>query len=161
MAAGMQITIAAAAHKLYVTTLRRNPRCRFDHQTYMIEPLAIDFPSTSLDALMSEVRSNSTTRIPLQFQVEGKSFLRELRCACGEQKSVFHVEGRLSARDRACPRCHCEMDGVGFSMMPQVSESDLPTDDRRQALAAIGFLAGDLITIKTPTGVNAFELHPK
>jgi molybdopterin/thiamine biosynthesis adenylyltransferase len=158
VAAGKQVTLAAAAHKLYETTFRRNPRCRFDHALCRTHPLRCDPAALQLDGLMRRLRRKLGGRHPLRFHVEGRSFVLKLRCACGHEKLVFWLEGRMTARRRGCPRCGETMGAVGFSMLPFVSEATLLPAERKQTLAAMGLRIGDMLMTKSGGKLNAFEL---
>lgn len=158
VAVGKQITIAAASHKLYETTLRRNPKCRFDHSTCHIHPLRCHSRSASLGELMSELKRRSGNAEPVRFQVEGRLFERGLRCPCGEEKLVFCLEGRMAASERVCAHCGRTMAAVGFSMLPFVSEEALAPEDKDRPLAGLGLGPGDVIMLKSPAGLKGFEL---
>jgi len=158
VAVGKQITIAAAAHKLYETTFRRNPRCRFDHVTCRIHPLPCSPEAFSLGELMIGLERESGVAEGTRYYVEGKSFVRRLRCACGEEKPVFCLVGRMAMGDRSCWRCGGIMDAVGFSMFPFLSDEILMREDRNRPLADVGLETGDLIMMKGRGGLKAFEL---
>ena len=158
VAVGKQITLAASAHKLYLTALRRNPNCRFDHGSCQIHPLRCPARSASLRELMSELKRKSRDGEPVRFHVEGKLFERRLRCPCGQEKLVFCLEGRMAAAERICARCGRPMAAVGFHMLPCVSEEALLAEDGDRSLAGLGLEPADVLMMKHPAGLKGFEL---
>jgi molybdopterin/thiamine biosynthesis adenylyltransferase len=123
-----EILVDLATHKLYETSYRRNPRCRFDHHTWTVEPL---------DARVSVAEALEVVGGALQ--VEGRSFSTRLRCGCGELKPVVCLSGRLPDADRICPNCGELMHHTGFDSVERLTT---PTS---QPLSSIGLMPGDLL----------------
>jgi molybdopterin/thiamine biosynthesis adenylyltransferase len=123
-----EILVDLATHKLYETTYRRNPQCRFDHQTWAIEPL---------DGRLSVAEALELAGGTLQ--VEGKSFSTRLRCGCGELKPVICLSGRLAEAKRICPNCGELMHHTGFDSVERL------TTPMSQTLTSIGLLPGDIL----------------
>lgn len=158
VAVGKQITIAASSHKLYETTFRRNPKCRFNHVACELHSFRCNPEVWLLGELMAGLKREYPDGNAVRFHIEGKSFARRLRCVCGEEKAVFCLEGRMAAAERNCPRCGEQMAAVGFSMLPFLSEEILLPEDRKRPLATLGLAAGDMLMTKSPNGLKAFEL---
>jgi adenylyltransferase/sulfurtransferase len=123
-----EILVDLATHQLYETDYRRNPQCRFDHQTWTVEPL---------DARLSVAEALELAGGALQ--VEGKSFSTRLRCGCGELKPVFCLTGRLSDAERICPNCGEKMHPTGFDSVARLAKP------MSQTLRGIGLMPGDLL----------------
>ena len=105
VAVSRQVLIDACSHQHYVTTFRRNPRCRFDHQVWPIAPLTDQPKELTLQqafALMREVDGEEPARA---LRLEGQQFVRQLTCpGCGQLKPVWRFAGRLRQVCRSVAR---------------------------------------------------------
>lgn len=156
---GTQITIAAGAHRLVEMRFRHNPHCRFDHVICgEIRPLPWVPDTSSLGAFFADLRKALALTKPVSVQVEVQRFDRQLRCECGEEKSVLSVQGRMPIAERLCPRCGGNMSPVGFSQIASLSEEALLPAHRGRLLSAAGLRTGDIITVKSGAATKAFEL---
>ncbi len=156
---GTQVTMALAAHKLIEMKFRRNSHCRFDHKICgEIRPLPWDPKALSLGELFADLRSWLSLSGPMSLHVEGGRFDRKLRCACGAEKPVLCLRGRMRESEQICPRCGEKMSTVGFAQVTTITEGALLPEDKARTLAAIGLRSGDIITVKCGAESKAFEL---
>ena len=147
---GRQVVIDASWHKHYITTLRRNPSCRFDHQMWRIEPI----PAASSIATAIGLGDGDAA-----LQVPGRAFARRLTCAgCGRSRTLLHLWGRLRAAARTCSTCGKPMLAAGFDMVERGRASDLPPALLERPLAGIGLLPGDIVAVSTACGDRYFQL---
>jgi molybdopterin/thiamine biosynthesis adenylyltransferase len=135
-AVGRQATFNARWHRFSVTSFRRNPRCRFDHARWRIEPLPCDIRVARLAGLLTLAEC---VRAP------GQRFLRRLVCpACRAEKRLFHLDGSLDAAVRRCGACRKPMAPAGFDVV-ECLNGDLPEDVRGLTLAEAGLRYGDVL----------------
>ena len=62
-AIGQEVLIDAATHKYFVTALRRNPKCRFDHRIWKISTLQADPGDLSLGAALRLGKHNGSASL--------------------------------------------------------------------------------------------------
>jgi len=135
-AIGRQATFNARWHQCSMTSFRRNPRCRFDHATWRIEPLRSNTREMRIADLLAMAE---TVRVP------GQRFVRRLVCpACSSEKRLFHLDGSLDAARRRCGGCRRPMAATGFDMVESL-DRDLPEEVRNQALDEAGLRYGDVV----------------
>jgi hypothetical protein len=74
------VLIDAATHKYFVSALRRNPNCRFDHRIWKISTLQAGQGDLSLRAALRLGNHNGPTRLPFG----GRAIVERLDCpGCG------------------------------------------------------------------------------
>jgi molybdopterin/thiamine biosynthesis adenylyltransferase len=135
-AVGRQVTLNARWHQFSVTSFRRNPRCRFDHAAWRIEPLPCHARGTRIADLLALAE---TVRVP------GQRFVRRLVCsACCGEKRLFHLDGSLDAAVRRCGACRRPMTAPGFDIV-ECLDRDLPRNVLNQTLEETGLRCGDLL----------------
>jgi len=135
-AIGRQVTLNARWHGLTVTSFRRNPRCRFDHAVWRVEPLRCDIEGTRIADLLDTAPS---------IRVPGHRFVRRLIClACREEKRLFHLDASLDGAARGCARCQLPMVAAGFDIVESL-DRNLPADVRRRSLAEAGLRVGEVL----------------
>ena len=158
-AAGKQITISAAHHTHYVTSLHLNPGCRCPHDAWTIEPLdATPDQITIGEALgLDEARAGSTCGGGLR--VSGKSFIRRMRCRpCGRWRSELCLDGRLSPQQRTCDRCGEALVVGGFDRIERLGPDVLGPADFARSLRSVGFQPGDVFTIERGGHEGHYEI---
>jgi molybdopterin/thiamine biosynthesis adenylyltransferase len=157
VAIGRQVLIDASYHKHYVTTFRRNPRCRFDHEVWSIEKVGCRPEELTLLQAFELGRRNGGEDGPLALRVEGKTFIRKLTCpGCGQTKSLLRLDGRLSPRERTC-QCGQQMMASGFDMVERL-DTGLPRQVLTRSLRSLGFRPGDVFTVGGPSGEAHCEI---
>ena len=135
-AVGLQATFNARWHRFAMTSFRRNPRCRFDHATWRIEPGAWD---TRRMRLADLVETAGTVRVP------GQRFVGRLVCpACCGEKRLFHLDASLDAARRRCGACRRPMVATGFDIVETLGR-DLPREALEMTLAEAGLRTGDVV----------------
>ena len=135
-AVGRQATLNARWHRLSVTAFRRNPRCRFNHARWRIEPLPCDIRQARIADLLELAEC---VRAP------GQRFLRRLVCpACHGEKRLFHLDGSLEEAVRRCGACRRPMAAPGFDVVESLGR-DLPADVRSLPLDEAGLRYGDVL----------------
>ena len=147
-AVGRQILIDAAHHRHFVTSFRRNPACRFDHATWRIAPLRRTAGDMRLrDAFElggRRLRTHGRTGV----RVEGDVFIRRLTCqGCGATRAVLHLQRRLPAGQAKCRACGRGMVTAGAFMVDTLAADQVPADDLKRPLAALGIQPGDVLTL--------------
>ncbi len=133
MAAGRQITLDARWQKHYVTSFRRNPRCRFDHGTWQIETLprgGAEFTLGQAVALGGAVG------------IEGMRFAQRLTCTgCGRTRAGLRL---LRPPLPVCPKCRSAMTATGFDRLERL-DGNLPQRALARSLASLGLRPGDVL----------------
>lgn len=157
-AVGRQVTFVAPSHQVLTMTFRRNPKCKFDHRTFHIQPFRCEPKNLSLRRFIKALGKEIGGKDRVQLHVDGKPFERRWRCACGHVKAVLGLAGRASASDRACPCCGASMASVGFAMLPSLCEAMLTTRELAKPLSVLGVLSGDIVVARTENRQYAFEL---
>lgn len=146
---GRQLLFEARRHHAYVSPLRRNSKCRFDHGVWAVE--SVPMPTVRVGDLVVAGQRLLGGK-PVAASVNGRAFIRRLVCRCGNQTPVCRLQGRLATTPCACGR---EMQPQGFSLM---SSLDLaggdPSPDWR--LRDLGVLDGDILQI---TGVDGRKVY--
>ncbi len=133
VAAGRQVTIDARWHKHYVTTIRRNPKCRFDHENWRVE---------ALECHPGRFTVREALDLGGEIRVDGTPFVRRLVCmGCGYRRRV----GLRLLRPRApgCPECGRTLVAPGSDRLVRLDAS-LPARWLSRSLASLGLRAGDV-----------------
>ena len=133
-AAGRQVVIDAEHHVMQVSTMRRNPWCRFDHRSWQaIEPWVCPPRTTTVASALGTLGS---------LQVEGHRFAIELLCpGCGRHEKSLRLNRPLAR----CPQCDRRMVTSGFGSLDRI-DSALVGEYANLTLAEIGLRAGDIVS---------------
>lgn len=131
--AGRQVILDANHHTIQVTAGRRNPYCRFDHRSWIIEPWNCNPEATTLAAAISTLGS---------LKVEGHRFAYELTCPGCSHREKFLRLNRPLAR---CPACGRRMVSAGFGSLERI-DSSLVGENTSLTLAQVGLRAGDIVS---------------
>ena len=152
-AVGREVLIDATWHRHYVTTLRRNPKCRFDHRIWEIEPL------TTSAAQLSLAAATTVAEGPAFLRVDRRRFVTGLICpACGASRRLLRLADRLSPAAQRCPRCPNALLYRGFDLRDRLDPAELPARARRRSLAQLGLQNGDVFTIAAANGERHFQI---
>jgi molybdopterin/thiamine biosynthesis adenylyltransferase len=128
-----QILLDAEHHTMRVSTSKRNPWCRFDHRSWLIEPWNCRPDKTTVEAALSALGA---------LQVEGHRFTSELVCpGCCHREMALRLNRPLAL----CPVCHRRMVTSGFGSLERL-ESELAEKYSHLTLEQIGLRAGDIVT---------------
>jgi len=136
-AVGKQVVLDAQHHSLTVTRIRRNSSCRFDHQSWAIEPWVCRPEATTVWTMVKELGN---------VRVDGHNFVRELVCpACGHEKGDTLQLNRPLAR---CSECNRRMASSRLGELDCLSP-ELLADIDDQTLAQLGVQIGDVVSCGT------------
>jgi molybdopterin/thiamine biosynthesis adenylyltransferase len=154
-----QVVIDARWHRHFVTSLRRNPECRFDHATFAIERLDFTPAQLSLGRVLALAPVVRAAHGELTLSVDGKTFLSEVRCpGCGDVRTTyFRLSGRLDPAEAVCSACRRRRLPAGFHTVERLS-SLLPKSQLGRSLASFGFRRGDVFTLSTRAAAAHFQI---
>jgi len=157
-AVGQQVLVAALDHKHYVTSYRRNPECRMDHERWSITKLGRDPRGINVgQALMLAKRSNGDCSVGLR--MEGSPFVSRLTCiGCGETKPLLRLQDRLRPGAQNCAGCGGRMMAAGRDLNERLEADALPRKVENRSLHSLGFRPGDLFSVGNRRGELHFEL---
>ena len=155
---GRQVVIEAMNHRHFLTSFRRNLKCRFDHLTWIISPLPANPKIISLGAAL-EFAGTPDGREALAFG--NQPLVKRLDCpGCGLTRNVFRFQRRLQRKELRCERCGREMLSAGFHMKTRISRATLGPGDADRSLASLGLEIGDVISLGNEDANQFFELCP-
>ena len=130
--AGRQLIFEARHHAVQVTVESRNPRCRFDHRTWEIEPWVCALERTTLGAALDHLGS---------LAIEGHCFADELLCpSCRTCEAGL----RLNRPRARCVACNRRLAPADFGALDRL-QPPLASEWMRRTLAEIGLRAGDIV----------------
>ena len=156
LAPGTELVVDAAHHRQYLTAARRNPACRrADHGPWQLEPL-----HEGRQALLGSVLESVGRRVggngDLRLRVEGKHFVRELRCeSCGATRRLLRLTGALRQSELRCGSCGGRFAVPGFGLTDRLEAHALSRADKNRRLSALGLRPGEVLSV----GTADRELH--
>ena len=154
VAVGREVVIDASWHRHYLTKLTRNPRCRFDHGVWHIEPTD---PGGVSGIIPAPARRSTGTRQTLR--VHGRLFATRLCCRdCGAVKETMRLVGRDGQMRQPCRRCGGLLAVSGADLIEEVDLTRLTGGARRRSLRRVGLRAGDVISLTGSNGERHLEL---
>jgi molybdopterin/thiamine biosynthesis adenylyltransferase len=128
-----QVLVDAQHHVMQVTQSRRNPACRFDHHSWVVEPWHHQVSTTTIGATLNAIGSVA---------IEGHRFVQELVCpGCSLQMKTLQLNRPLAH----CPKCNRRMVSRGFGSLERL-DCGLAEEHRGLTLAQIGLGVGDIIS---------------
>jgi hypothetical protein len=152
---GREVYLDARHHRLYVSRLCRNPRCRFDHQTWSLSEVAEARRLTLGEALTLGGHLLAASEL----RVEGGAFVGELSCLqCGRVRQVWKLKGRLADADHNCEGCGAALVPRGFDLMEGLSVDRVPTRLLEWPLARFGLRSGEVFSIRAGESEEHFQL---
>lgn len=160
LAAGHEAMSDAASHAHLRSSVRRNPRCRFDHATW---------PITRLDDAPADLTLGDALAAPgvgsgARLAVLGQRFVTALSCArCGARRPLVlpRLRVSLAAHDLRCPGCGAAMAPSGFDLTERLDAAcaDGAAGARRDAtLGDLGLRPRELFTVLHADGASHFTL---
>lgn len=146
---GAQLMLDTRTHTSHLGKFNRNEQCRFDHEIWSVDTIALSPEESTMADLFDAVDPGSDSSIRL----EGHSFVTYLDCvACGRRSNIdLSIFDRLCASDRTCS-CSGRLFAPGFFSFEFISRSDLSATNLRLNLAAIGFRSSDVISVANGSG---------
>jgi hypothetical protein len=148
-ATGHELFMDAAYHKQFLTRLRRNPACRFDHEVWRPEGTVRSGLPLSRAAELGVFEGGPWPRL----RVHGRLFALGARCGCGTPP--LRLAGALDTR---CDRCGRLLAPAGTDLRAELDVESLPGPLRRLSLRDVGARRGDLLSLVAPAGSRHFEL---
>jgi molybdopterin/thiamine biosynthesis adenylyltransferase len=155
---GEEVIIDAAHHRHYLTSLTRNPACRWDHQSWSITKLGLDPAELSLRAIFDLV-DGADPRTTLS--LEGHRFVLRLSCtnpACDQRRELLHLAARLTAPARLCEKCGHDLTASTFDLVDRLVRADLSPEHLERSAQDIGLVAGDVISIGRASETTHYEI---
>ena len=154
-AVGREILLDALSHRYFLTEIRRQPECRFDHEVWTVR---------KFDTRPQDITIGDTLKLgrmcngPTSLWVEGTAFVTKLSClGCGETRELLRLRNRLGPREKTCA-CGRPMAVPGFDMLERLSDGSLPRKMLRRSLSSVGLQSGDIFTLASPSGEFHYEL---
>ncbi len=149
--AAHEIVFHAATHRSFVTTLRRNPQCRFDHVAWQPTPM----PS-AWRTLTDIARAASDPGAHPVLQVEGRAFVQAVVCqGCGRHVDVALVDARVAPASLRCPGCGALIPLPWDAVSDRLALGGPSNGHGRLSLRSLGVRHGDLLTVRA----DAQEQH--
>jgi molybdopterin/thiamine biosynthesis adenylyltransferase len=153
-----QVVVAARTHRVLVTVLTRNPRCRFDHQRLVLEP---DAPSVDTCTLTEAFAFGRRTlgAEDVALGVPGQIFTTRLSCrGCGATFPLgAHLFARLGSVALACAACGEPLEAAGFDALDWLRAADVSADLLATPLRRLGLRVGDVVSVTSQQRTAHFE----
>jgi molybdopterin/thiamine biosynthesis adenylyltransferase len=128
-----QLILDAEHRIIQVTAERRNPWCRFDHQTWAVKPWVCDTNTMTVREALGMLGS---------LQVDGHCFVSELVCpGCGRREAAPRLNRPLAR----CSSCNRRMASTGFGSIERL-EPEFANGFMDRTLAEVGLQAGDIVS---------------
>ena len=145
---GLQTVLALSPACVSTTRIRRNPGCRFGHESWSIEGLAGGPDELTIrDAIGLGSGADAVS-------VAGQRFHHSLTCVvCGSKRRVMQVSRRMRVDPRPCS-CGGRLAPTGAHTTDSFGPADFEGSTLSARLSRLGVLAGDVLTI----GDRHFEL---
>jgi molybdopterin/thiamine biosynthesis adenylyltransferase len=151
-AIGHEVLLNAGGHRHFVTRLRRNPHCLFDHATWDIKPIGTPATRLALGAVLGAAGA-------VALRVDHRRFVTELTCpVCNSTREVVRLTDRLGPTARRCRRCRYTVTPRGFDLRDRLDASELSPKARRRSLAQLGLQSGDVFTVSGPSGDQHYQV---
>lgn len=150
VAVGHEVLIDAKFHRHFLTQMRRNGDCRFDHRTIAVREFSGAPETLTLADLFGPDAG--------ELRVEGQVFARQWACAaCQTARELFGLRERV-AGSVACPKCGGGMCAVGFQTLDRLTAADVPRGLMSAPLATLGFRTGDIFSTAGRGGEQHYEI---
>jgi molybdopterin/thiamine biosynthesis adenylyltransferase len=154
-----QVVLDARWQRHFVTALRRDPHCRFDHRTFDIEQLDFAPSELSLGRVLALAPVVRTPHGEMTIRVEGHTFVTEVRCPrCGDSRQTFfRLSGRLRRSEEFCATCRRGRIPSGRDSVEHLT-SLLPKSQLVRSLHSFGFRRGDVFTLAAGEAESHFQI---
>lgn len=156
-AIGHEVMMDLRHHTHYLTRLPLNPACRFDHQTWVIEPLPGRLSQITLIQLFERLEEHCGPGLAIG--VEGHRFVGRQFCIhCNKlsMRPITLIRGQF--RQYGCATCGQETVIRGLEKSEWLELSKLTNRDCIRSLADVGFQQGDVLTVRNHSESWHFEL---
>jgi molybdopterin/thiamine biosynthesis adenylyltransferase len=153
--AARELVVNAATHRSFVTTLRRNTQCRFDHVAWHPTPMPAAWRTVTDIA-----RAAGNPGGDPCLQVEGRAFVQGVVCqGCGRHVDVALVDARVSPGSLRCRGCGAHIPLPWNAVRDRLALVGLSNGDGRLSLRSLGLRHGDLVTVRASDQEQHFEVH--
>jgi molybdopterin/thiamine biosynthesis adenylyltransferase len=153
--AAREIVISAATHRSFVTTLRRNNQCRFDHVAWHPTPMPAAW-RTVTDIARAAGNAGDDSFL----QVEGRAFVQAVVCqGCGEHVDVALVDARAATGPLRCRGCGAHIALPWDAMSDRLALAGSGNGHAPLSLRSIGVRHGDLLTVRAGGQERHFAVH--
>lgn len=158
MAGGHQVLLDAANNRCIVSTRRRSPDCRFDHQSWSIQTFSRSPGAASLRQVLRRLVPVSGGEIP-RLRLHGDYFVHRLFCPkCSFSRKTLRLAGRIDDDFRRCPHCGTAMVVPGIDATDSLTLDHLTGVSPRLSLYALGLRRGDVFSVETASGGTHFQI---
>lgn len=152
-----QIVLSASHHRLWSTTLRRSPQCRFDHSPWEAEPMPLH--GLTLAALLAKAATRMGSSSGMRVRVEGTPFVTRRECSrCGRSESAVRLRSRLEEDAPPCAACGSEMVTPGIAMEHQLAAAAIEDPLLEAPMSDWGVRGGDIVTVGNSSAARRFEM---
>jgi len=157
---GRQVLIDVLNHKHYLSSFRRRPHCRFDHEIWKVEQLGSGPGEMSLGRAMALGCGSSDPTSSTSLRYEGLgTFVKRLSCpSCRAEKMLLHLTHRLRPQQTACRHCGSRMAATGFDLLNTLEASRLSACLLHRSLESLGFMPEDVFTVTGPKGEGHYQM---
>ena len=157
--AGRQVMIDLQHHSHYVTSFRRR-HCRFDHETWQVEPIADSPARLTLGEAMQLAANGSSSAADCALRIEGQHFAAMQCCpSCGHHEAIaLCLAGRIPRAQRRCTACGQAMTVRGFDLREWIDSQALGDQDLARPLSALGVEPCDVLSVRGVAGQRHFLL---
>ncbi len=149
---GRELYLDARHHQQYLTTLRRNPACLFDHETWAIDSL----PELPLGQLLGWRACGEPSGA--EISLEGHVFVNQILCPdCGHSSLIAVLRARIEPSRLRCAGCDRDIAPTAVGLSTWIGVEWLSADMLREPLGKRGFRPGDVLTVRERDGLRHFE----
>lgn len=156
---GRQMVMDTMHHRHYTVGFQRNPRCRFNHQSWNIRPLPCNPEEMSIAHLFRLFRQHLEGE-HCALRVEDHTFIKRLTCLeCGRwTRPMLRLSGRPSKAHRICRYCGGRLAGAGLDSSDAIDATSLSAAWLGRPLARLGLRVGDIVSVDSAQGQFHYEI---
>lgn len=142
-----EIVISASAHTQFVSHLRRDARCRFDHHRLDLDSAEVSLGDTTLGDLWGRFGSRDAV-----LRVEGGRWLTTLVCgACRASQAALVLRGRGLAEAAFCASCGTgRLAPSGFHQKDAITRDDAGAAQLARPLCQFGIRPREIVSFIRP-----------
>jgi hypothetical protein len=157
--AGRQVMLDLRHHTHYVTTFQRR-HCRFDHEIWLVEPIAMLPSELTLSEVVQRALNGRNHSTGCALRIEGQHFTAMQCCpACGYHEATWlHLASRIPSAQRRCKVCSQLMTVRGFDLREWVDCQALRESDLARPLSFYGVEPCDVLSVRNEDRQQHFVL---
>lgn len=158
--AGVELRHDGVNRRILESLLARNPKCRFDHLTPLIDVL--DVAPSQISLREAFALGGSRNGAGAELSVPGVPFVIGMVCPkCVCRVRVANLHGRPPLSRRRCDACDIPLKPIGMDIHDRVRISHFSSELLTLPLSQIGFEGGDVLCARSADGKEKFvELRP-